>query len=232
MYAGDMPSTATASTYTSSTTSSSNATNEDTNSTVSPDTKPGDVTDASSNAIAYSIATETKIEAKAARHLKKIFGTITKEDVIIAGVEGGGTGFKIAIAKVMTECSIHNKVDCGIVILDTLSIPVTIPSETLALCANHLQFINRFLSNHITNTTKYNAIRAIGICCFGPLGVNPSKGDYGTILSGSPKKEWRGVDILSPLLAAVNHVPHALDTDVNAPAMSEYQQYNSSSTSK
>jgi len=70
----------------------------------------------------------------------------------------------------------------------------------------------------------------VGIACFGPLGVNPlDPSSYGRILASTPKKEWRNVDILSPLLQACTGSdeslppPHKIDTDVNAPALAEYE---------
>jgi fructokinase len=66
----------------------------------------------------------------------------------------------------------------------------------------------------------------LGIATFGPAGVNPTMNEsYGTILSGSPKKLWRGLDILSPISDAcglsVDRV--GFDTDVNAPALAEFR---------
>lgn len=64
---------------------------------------------------------------------------------------------------------------------------------------------------------------------FGPLGCNPeSKEEYGTILPSTPKKSWRGVDVLTPLIQACESSPFGrklavkIDTDVNAPAVAEY----------
>ena len=69
---------------------------------------------------------------------------------------------------------------------------------------------------------------ALGICTFGPVGVNPLKPEtYGKILPGSPKKEWRNVDILTPILDACScgemKPKYKVDTDVNAPAMAEFE---------
>ena len=72
----------------------------------------------------------------------------------------------------------------------------------------------------------------MGICTFGPVGVNPKDTQhYGCILSGSPKRDWRNVDILSPILKACSstdgkRVPlYKVETDVNAPAMAEYEYW-------
>ncbi len=93
-------------------------------------------------------------------------------------------------------------------------------------------------------TGRYSAA---GIATFGPAGVHPHKPNYGTILSGSPKKEWRNVDILTPIREAcgfgscnssICNMPSSslgmdssssccsrvrFDTDVNAPALAEFR---------
>lgn len=116
----------------------------------------------------------------------------------IAAVEGGGTSFEIAI------CDLQGH------ILDRKSIVSrNDPATTLTRCA-------LFLGQH--------EIVALGIAVFGPVGVKPQCDDtYGRILNSSPKLEWRNVDLLTPLREACGNCPTILETDVNAPAVSEYE---------
>ncbi|KAL3763664.1 hypothetical protein ACHAWU_009088 [Discostella pseudostelligera] len=88
-----------------------------------------------------------------------------------------------------------------------------------------------------TSTGRYSAV---GIATFGPAGVHRHKPNYGTILAGSPKKEWRNVDILTPIREACgfsNNMSSSslssgmdsrvrFDTDVNAPALAEFRHRN------
>lgn len=141
---------------------------------------------------------------------------------ILAAVEGGGTSFVVTIAELQPQNSIATTSPDAIPhtrfkILHKTSIKTTTPEETLAKSAE-------FFTNHFPS----NGYDSLGICTFGPVGVNPLKHDsYGKILPGSPKKEWRNIDILSPILEACsgpNKRPYyKVDTDVNAPAMAEFE---------
>jgi len=137
---------------------------------------------------------------------------------ILAAVEGGGTSFVLTIAELHTSTLSNDVIPhTPFRVLHKTSIKTTTPQETLAKCA-------AFFSDHCPP----NGYESLGICTFGPVGVNSSKPDtYGKILPGSPKKEWRNVDILSPILEACstdNKIPaYKVDTDVNAPAMAEFE---------
>ena len=175
----------------------------------------------------------------------------SSKQALIAAVEGGGTSFIVTIALVkprpIQNITIpHTRFE----ILHQETILTTAPSETLAN-------VSHFFSKH----RPEKGYDSLGICTFGPVGVNPKdrhdhthdhthdhknsnpdpnpnvprttatiiETNYGRILSGSPKKDWRKVDILSPILKACssingNHIPlYKVDTDVNAPAMAEYE---------
>ena len=48
-------------------------------------------------------------------------------------------------------------------------------------------------------------------------------------MNSSPKKEWRNVDIVTPIVKVCSTdsttcIPHFLDTDVNAPAMADFKK--------
>ncbi|EED90841.1 fructokinase, partial [Thalassiosira pseudonana CCMP1335] len=70
---------------------------------------------------------------------------------------------------------------------------------------------------------------AVGIATFGPAGVNKDTANYGRILEGSPKREWRGVDLITPIRQACglgtaeDDALVGFDTDVNAPALAEFR---------
>lgn len=154
-----------------------------------------------------------------------------EKDIIMAAIEGGGTTFVVSIAR-FTENKIFKQVSKGnsdpsfqikgMEILKTESMSSENPKDTiLQVC----EFLRK-------NKPNGDGFASVGIALFGPLGVSKLSKDYGKILSSSPKKEWRNVDVLSPMLKAcsseqsdgtVRVPPHKLDTDVNAPAMAEYE---------
>jgi fructokinase len=139
--------------------------------------------------------------------------------VILAAVEGGGTSFIVTVA----ELTKHSNEEINIPytrfrILHQKSIPSSSPSDVIVNTAN-------FFSLHCPE----GGYDALGLATFGPVGVNPQQHEtYGRILPGSPKKEWRNVDILSPILKACStddggrQPCYKVDTDVNAPALAEF----------
>jgi fructokinase len=85
---------------------------------------------------------------------------------LVAAVEGGGTSFKVAICQAGKG---------GDKILHRLSVDSSTgdPATTLTRCALFL---------------RKQKISALGIACFGPIGLNPDdKSTFGRILSTSPK---------------------------------------------
>ena len=68
--------------------------------------------------------------------------------------------------------------------------------------------------------SKFN-VDALGIGSFGPLDLNPDSPGYGSITL-SPKLGWQGYPLLRELEDRLG-VPAAIDTDVNAAALAEYQ---------
>lgn len=64
-------------------------------------------------------------------------------------------------------------------------------------------------------------IAALGIGSFGPLDLNPDSPTYGNITL-TPKLEWKGYPLLAELKRQLG-VPAAIDTDVNAAALAEYE---------
>ena len=106
----------------------------------------------------------------------------------VAGIELGGT--KTVVARGLSDGTI----------LEEYRFPTTLPGETLATAT-------AWLKNRGTP-------RGIGIAAFGPVRVNPTAPDYGSILA-TPKNGWRGFSLTGALQAAFPEVPLVLDTDVN-----------------
>ena len=63
---------------------------------------------------------------------------------------------------------------------------------------------------------------AHGIASFGPIDLNKASPTYGYITT-TPKVLWRQADVVGPLMEGLD-CPFAFDTDVNAPAMSEFSR--------
>eukprot|EP00557_Chaetoceros_sp_GSL56_P011664 CAMPEP_0176477664 /NCGR_PEP_ID=MMETSP0200_2-20121128/755_1 /TAXON_ID=947934 /ORGANISM="Chaetoceros sp., Strain GSL56" /LENGTH=417 /DNA_ID=CAMNT_0017873513 /DNA_START=251 /DNA_END=1504 /DNA_ORIENTATION=+ len=145
----------------------------------------------------------------------------SKRQALLAAVEGGGTSFVVTIAlvKSMETQDLTTIPHTSFEILHRATIITTTPEETLKNTCS-------FFSKH----RPANGFDSVGICTFGPLGVNPSDQiTFGRILQGSPKKDWRNVDILSPILQACSSIDgkkrptYKIDTDVNAPALAEFE---------
>ena len=67
---------------------------------------------------------------------------------------------------------------------------------------------------------KQRSFDALGIATFGPVDPRTSSKTYGHITK-TPKKLWRDADVVGAL--DIFGVPVKFDTDVNAPALSEYR---------
>lgn len=132
--------------------------------------------------------------------------------ITLAAVEGGGQTFRIAVAQ------LH---DGKQTLLHRISIDSSHedPARTLFECCT-------FLKGNMPS----GGYHALGVATFGPVGVNPSLATYGCLLSSSPKRVWRNVDILTPLVEACQGSERTLavkvETDVNAPAWAEYEYIN------
>lgn len=158
------------------------------------------------------------------------------DDDLIVGVEGGGTSFVVSIARRIDPPTVAStssdttttttttqgqhgipinldKVVMGMEILLEKEFPTSDdPQETLFN-------VSDFLRSHLPPKGSYSSL---GFACFGPVGLNPARSDYGTVLPTTPKANWRGVNVLEPILKACGNCCHKFDTDVNAPAMAEF----------
>eukprot|EP00301_Raphidiophrys_heterophryoidea_P012950 c20280_g1_i1.p1 GENE.c20280_g1_i1~~c20280_g1_i1.p1 ORF type:complete len:355 (+),score=81.45 c20280_g1_i1:1-1065(+) len=118
-----------------------------------------------------------------------------KHELRFAGVEGGGTTWRVAIA-VGHPTNIVEKE-----IFDT-----TTPEETLGKVKAWL---------------KARQFDSLGIASFGPVDLNEASPTYGYITT-TPKPGWNYAPVVGPLTKDFP-VPFAFDTDVNAPAMAEFR---------
>lgn len=164
------------------------------------------------------------------------------DEIYLAAIEGGGTTFVVSVARVVKISSSSSNEEeellqigsTKIQILNTTTIPPKDDNTGEILNYTPVQILDEtcdFLTKHLPSSGQYSAV---GIATFGPAGVNSESKDYGTILPGSPKREWRNVDILSPIAKACgleNDMSRVLfDTDVNAPAIAEFQHRNACAT--
>ncbi len=127
-------------------------------------------------------------------------GCVTKDskppNPLIAGMELGGTKSVALIAR-------------GRRILKSARIPTGRPAETLTA-----------LGDLIAGwTARAGPIAALGVGSFGPLGLDPTRADYGRITS-TPKPGWSNTDVLGALRARFD-IPTGFDTDVAGAALAE-----------
>jgi len=110
----------------------------------------------------------------------------------IGAIEAGGTKF---------VCGIGNEQGT---IEERVSFPTREPEATL-------RDVFAFFDGKLVD--------AIGIGSFGPLGLDPSRSDYGCVTT-TPKPGWSGYPLLHVVKDRLN-VPAGWDTDVNAAAVGE-----------
>jgi fructokinase len=125
---------------------------------------------------------------------------------MLAGVEGGGTSWKVALATPDPSTP-------GLfTIVDTQKFVTTTPAETLGKIHAHLH-ANR------------ERITAVGIASFGPVDLDRASPTYGFITT-TPKPGWKNSDVRGIVMGVGTptalDLPCGFDTDVNAPAMSEF----------
>lgn len=115
----------------------------------------------------------------------------------LAGVELGGTK-SIAVLCVADK------------IIDRLTVATTDPAETLDA-----------IRRQLLAWQSIQSLDGLGIASFGPIRLDRTKDDFGTILT-TPKPGWKGAQVVFSLADGVK-CPIALDTDVNAAAVAEYR---------
>jgi fructokinase len=116
---------------------------------------------------------------------------------LVAAIEAGGTKFVCAAG--------HGPDD-----IEEARFPTTFPEETIA---RSIEFFNEVQA-------RKGKVNAIGIGTFGPADVNPESSTFGYI-KNTPKADWSNTDLASPIRAALDGIPLAFETDVNAAAWGE-----------
>lgn len=119
--------------------------------------------------------------------------------MLYGAIEAGGTKFICAVGQS------HDQ------LLREARVPTTTPEETLA----------RVVEFFHDSQAKYGKLDAMGVASFGPLGLIPDRPEYGHILS-TPKAGWSHTNLIK-VFESEFQCPMALDTDVNAAALAEYE---------
>ena len=113
---------------------------------------------------------------------------------MIAGIEMGGTKTVVAVGE--SDGTVHEE----------HRFPTTNGLETYATAIAWLK--------------ERGTPEAIGVGAFGPVSVNRSRADYGSMLP-TPKPGWAGFSITGALAEAFPEARVELETDVNAAALAE-----------
>ena len=120
------------------------------------------------------------------------------ETPLVAGVDAGGTTFKLAVAPPGERPASHVRVD------------TTTPERTVTAAATALRALAAGAGGRI---------EAVGIASFGPVDIDPVSPRYGTVLA-TPKPGWTGTPLLGALAEALG-VPGVIQTDVNGALLAE-----------
>ena len=130
--------------------------------------------------------------------LDKLIGkTNLRMPSIVAGIEMGGTGCKVAISD--DNGQYDDRYTTQIVTID--------PENTL-----------RQIYEWLEQKRVERPFVAIGIACFGPVDLDKTSKTYGYITT-TPKPGWQYANVVGAFKGF--NVPIAFETDVNAPAMTE-----------
>lgn len=117
----------------------------------------------------------------------------------LGAIEGGGTRFVCALA------------DSGHRVVERTVVTTRDPAATLGDCLGFFR----------DAAARRGPLGALGIACFGPLGLRPGTADHGRILA-TPKPGWSGVDVTGAFREAFR-IPVVLQTDVGAAALGEWR---------
>ncbi len=124
-----------------------------------------------------------------------------------AAIEGGGTTWVVSIAGDNLDPKSF---------VDRTVFETTTPNETLSN-------IREWLRSH--------EFDAAGIASFGPIDAKIGSETFGFITS-TPKPHWANADVVGLLgfRDEFKHIPFKFDTDVNAPALAEYNLHKSATS--
>jgi fructokinase len=123
---------------------------------------------------------------------------------LFGAIEAGGTKFNCIVAGGPDD--IH----------DEIRISTTYPEETLNKVTT---FFSPYCASGSGENENFPMLQGIGIACFGPLDLDPSSKDFGSI-TGTTKDGWNNTPI-SRIVERATGVPVNIDTDVNAAAIGE-----------
>eukprot|EP00184_Porphyridium_aerugineum_P002097 CAMPEP_0184707956 /NCGR_PEP_ID=MMETSP0313-20130426/37515_1 /TAXON_ID=2792 /ORGANISM="Porphyridium aerugineum, Strain SAG 1380-2" /LENGTH=381 /DNA_ID=CAMNT_0027169537 /DNA_START=23 /DNA_END=1168 /DNA_ORIENTATION=+ len=124
------------------------------------------------------------------------------QEVLIAGIELGGTTSKAAVAWMSNPTKL----------VDSITVPTKEPAFTFGQL---IQFIKE------QQTKRSSPVGAVGIAAFGPLNLDKKSERFGCVTS-SPKVLWQNFNLIAAVRKEFgDHVCIRLDTDVNAPALAE-----------
>lgn len=115
------------------------------------------------------------------------------EPLVLGGVELGGTTIRIVVAHNHPTNLIYSKI-----------INTTTPDESLSQCIAIL---------------RDQSIDCLGIGSFGPIQLDKTKSNYGSITS-TPKTSWQDAQIVDRFNSF--NVPIGFTTDVNSAALGMY----------
>jgi len=126
------------------------------------------------------------------------------DDIKLFGaIEAGGTKFVCAVA----DASGH--------LMDTMVIPTTTPVETFSAAQQF--FTEKACGGAVLST----GISGLGIATFGPVEIDPSAPNYGSIQK-TPKPGWTGANFINEFSSL--NAPIVVDTDVNGACLGELNQ--------
>ncbi len=129
---------------------------------------------------------------------------------LVAGIEGGGSKFVAAIARVQAD-EVPEPLAPEFVTPTTLD-PTTTVNEVVGFLAR--------------SNREHGALEALGIATFGPVDPEESSDTYGFVTT-TPKPGWRDFDVLGStrngLKAAGITLPVRFDLDVNGAALAEWR---------
>ncbi len=129
---------------------------------------------------------------------------------LLAGIEGGGTKFVTAVARLQAGCE-----------------PELVASEFVTpTTSNPAAVVNEMVGYLTEMSHEHGALDALGIATFGPLDLDESSATYGC-LTTTPKPDWQGFDLLGSIRRGLEAdgrtLPTGLDTDVNGAALGEWR---------
>ena len=126
---------------------------------------------------------------------------------VLAAIEAGGTTWVAALVSSDDLGSPY----------DRLEVPTTDPASTITSIRDWLR----------EKVNSNSGLAGVGIASFGPIDGKVDSATYGFITT-TPKPGWMNTDVvgLLGLRDEFQNIPFKFDTDVNAPALAEFELHN------